>query len=153
MSEDRMLMAKVADLYYLRDLTQQEIADRLGFSRPTVSRLLRRSRAAGVVRIEVIAPDGLQHRLARELEQTFHLREAVVFPGAETLRLRPGAPSAWRQRTISTGSSRVRNASASHGEQPSVRSSITCVRGAWERRWCPWLAGSAKWPQASMRTI
>lgn len=74
-------MAKVADLYYLRDLTQQEIADRLGFSRPTVSRLLRRSRAAGVVRIEVIAPDGLQHRLARELEQTFHLREAVVIPG------------------------------------------------------------------------
>ncbi len=76
-----MLMAKVADLYYLREFTQQEIADRLGCSRPTVSRLLRRSRASGVVRIEVIPPDGVQHQLARELEQTFEVREALVIPG------------------------------------------------------------------------
>ncbi|MGH2404253.1 MAG: sugar-binding transcriptional regulator [bacterium] len=74
-------MAKVADLYYLRDLTQQEIADRLGLSRPTISRLLRRSRAAGIVRIEVIPPDGAHHALERELEERFGLREAIVTPG------------------------------------------------------------------------
>ncbi len=78
--EDQGLMVKVAELYYLRDLTQQEIADRLGCSRPTISRLLRRSRAAGVVRIDVIPPNGGFHHVARELEKVFHLRDAVVVP-------------------------------------------------------------------------
>jgi len=73
-----MLMAKVADLYYLRDLTQQEIAERLGISRPMVSRLLQRSRAEGIVRIEVIPPNGVHHDLERELEERFALREAIV---------------------------------------------------------------------------
>jgi len=73
-----MLMAKVADLYYLRDLTQQEVAERLGLSRPTVSRLLRQSRAEGIVRIEVIPQDGRHETLERELEETFGLREAIV---------------------------------------------------------------------------
>jgi deoxyribonucleoside regulator len=79
--DDRQLMAKVADLYYLRDLTQQEIADRLGLSRPTVSRLLQRARAEGVVRIEVNPPEESHHDLARELEERFGLREAVVVTG------------------------------------------------------------------------
>lgn len=80
MDEDKGLMVKVAELYYLRDFTQQQIADRLGCSRPTISRLLRRSRATGVVRIDVITPpDGL-HQVARDLERVFHLRDAVVVP-------------------------------------------------------------------------
>ena len=37
---DLYLLTKVSSLYYLRDQTQQEIADRLSISRPTVSRLL-----------------------------------------------------------------------------------------------------------------
>jgi len=81
MSQDRLLMAKVADLYYLRNLTQQEIAARLGLSRPTVSRLLTRSRAAGIVRIEVTAPDTTYSALERALEDTFGLREAIVTGG------------------------------------------------------------------------
>lgn len=86
-----MLMAKVADLYYLRDLTQQEIADRLGLSRPTVSRLLRRSRAAGIVRIEVVPPDAMHHALERELEERFGLREAIVVSGQGDAQATQGA--------------------------------------------------------------
>jgi DNA-binding transcriptional regulator LsrR (DeoR family) len=76
-----MLIAKVADLYYLRDMTQQEIAERLGISRPTVCRLLQRSRAEGIVRIDVVPPDGAHHRIERELEERFSLREAIVVTG------------------------------------------------------------------------
>jgi len=81
MSDDRVLMAKVADLYYLRTLTQQQIAVRLGLSRPTVSRLLTRARATGIVRIEVTQPEGTHQRLEHELEEGFGLREAIVIPG------------------------------------------------------------------------
>ncbi|MDR7400078.1 MAG: sugar-binding transcriptional regulator [Armatimonadota bacterium] len=79
--DDRHLMAKVADLYYLRGLTQQEIAGRLGLSRPAVCRLLQRARAEGVVRIEVIPPQESHQELERELEERFGLREAVVVTG------------------------------------------------------------------------
>ncbi len=81
MKEDRSLMVKVADLYYLRNLTQQAIAERLGLSRPTVSRLLDRSRTLGIVRIEVAAPADAHRPLERALEDAFGLREAIVIPG------------------------------------------------------------------------
>ncbi|ABS03573.1 sugar-binding transcriptional regulator [Kineococcus radiotolerans] len=42
-----------ATLYYLQDATQAEIAERIGTSRATVSRLLREARERGLVRIEV----------------------------------------------------------------------------------------------------
>ena len=47
------LMHAAATLYYLEEATQAEIADRLGVSRPTVSRILAEARRLGVVRIEV----------------------------------------------------------------------------------------------------
>lgn len=78
---DRELLTKVADLYYLRQMTQQEIAERLGLSRPAVSRLLQRARTEGVVRIEIHPPDESHYALERELEDRFGLREAVVVTG------------------------------------------------------------------------
>lgn len=50
------LMHAAARLYYLEDATQAEVAERLGVSRATVSRLLSEARSAGIVRIEVVAP-------------------------------------------------------------------------------------------------
>lgn len=78
MTGERALMAKVADLYYRRRFTQQDIADRLGLSRPTVSRLLQRSRTEGIVRIEIALPDNAHHQLEADLEERFGLREALV---------------------------------------------------------------------------
>ena len=101
-----MLMAKVADLYYLRDMTQQEIAERLRISRPTVSRLLQRSRAEGIVRIEVIPPEGAHHGLERELEERFALREAIVVTGqdeAATQRALGRATAGYLDRVLKGG--------------------------------------------------
>jgi DNA-binding transcriptional regulator LsrR (DeoR family) len=81
MSDDHVLMAKVADLYHLRGLTQQEIADRLGLSRPAVSRLLARARAEGIVKVEIAFPEAGHRALERELEEQFGLREAIVVAG------------------------------------------------------------------------
>lgn len=65
-------MYAAATLYYLEDATQAEIADKLGTSRATVSRLLSEARRQGIVRIEVVAPtvpddDGLAERAAAAL--------------------------------------------------------------------------------------
>lgn len=83
MSEEHSLMVKVADLYYLRHLTQDAIGRRLGLSRPTVSRLLARARRNGIVRIEIASPEEALTRMEGELEERFGLREAIVVRGGE----------------------------------------------------------------------
>ncbi|WP_229715802.1 sugar-binding transcriptional regulator [Mangrovihabitans endophyticus] len=50
------LLYRAAKLYYVQDATQAEIADQLGTSRATVSRLLSEARRLGIVKIEVVEP-------------------------------------------------------------------------------------------------
>ncbi len=60
----------VAKLHYLSDMSQVQIAKQLGLSTATISRLLQRARAEGIVRIEVrdlVAPDALGQMLADRL--------------------------------------------------------------------------------------
>ena len=71
-------MAEVARLYYVRDLTQQQIAKRLGVSRFKVLRLLEQARAEGVVRFEIDEPVPVLDDLSAELEQRFGLETALV---------------------------------------------------------------------------
>lgn len=56
---DLDLMHRAARLYYLDELNQAAIADRLTVSRPTVSRLLAEARRIGLVQITVRDPDSL----------------------------------------------------------------------------------------------
>lgn len=75
---DFYLLSKVSTLYYLRGLTQQEIADRLHISRPKVSRLLQEALTQSIVRISIAAPRGLHLELEAELESRFDLTDALV---------------------------------------------------------------------------
>jgi predicted transcriptional regulator len=52
-------------LYYEDDLSQQQIADRLGVSRSTVSRLLQLAREQGIVRIEIRPPSSASQLCAQ----------------------------------------------------------------------------------------
>ncbi len=61
------LLHAAAVLYYQEDATQAEIANRLGTSRTTVSRLLSEARRRGIVVIDVVEPD-LEVALAFEQE-------------------------------------------------------------------------------------
>lgn len=68
---------EAASMYYLQGETMDVIARHLGTSRSTVSRLLARARAEGIVRIELVAPGGagsLEHALADE----FGVRVLIV---------------------------------------------------------------------------
>jgi len=69
----------VARLYYEDDLSQQQIADRLGVSRSTVSRLLQLAREQGIVHIEIRPPTSVS-QLSAWLQGALKLRKAVVVP-------------------------------------------------------------------------
>ena len=80
-SEEVLIAA--ANLYYMSDLTQQEVSRRLNLPRVTVTRMLKRARGIGLVQITIRRdiPDLL--RLALRLEQEYGLSSARVAPSSE----------------------------------------------------------------------
>jgi DNA-binding transcriptional regulator LsrR (DeoR family) len=76
------MMRLVAELYYLRELTQPEIARLTGFSISKVSRLLAGARASGVVRISVEPPTAVRPAAATALAERFGV-EVHVTPGGD----------------------------------------------------------------------
>ncbi len=81
------LLYTAARLYYEEDATQAEVAEQLGTSRATVSRLLSEAKRQGIVRIEVVPPAEARHgdvadQLARALNlTTVYLCAALPNPG------------------------------------------------------------------------
>ena len=66
-----------AQLYYEQGLAQQEVADRMGVSRPSISRMLSYARDEGIVEIAVHAP--LEESvLSSELAEALGLERTVV---------------------------------------------------------------------------
>jgi DNA-binding transcriptional regulator LsrR (DeoR family) len=76
--EETRLMTKVAYLYYQQGLKQSLIAEQLDLSQATVSRLLKRAEAAGIVRISVNSPAGIYTQLENELCERYGLKASVV---------------------------------------------------------------------------
>lgn len=69
---------EAAKLYYLLDYNQHEIANILGVSRPTVSRLLQQAKSEGIVQITITDPTENVENLASELEHKFNLKKVIV---------------------------------------------------------------------------
>jgi len=90
-------LVQVARLYYDENLSQQEIADRLGVSRSLIAQYLQRARAAGIVRIRIVEPDSACSGLATALGEATGVSKITVVPtphGAPELAFRAVASAA-----------------------------------------------------------
>ncbi len=76
---DRMRI-RASWMYFIEQMTQNEIADVLGVGRVTVVRMLAEARARNEVKIAIESELADIVRLERELEKTFGLRQALVAP-------------------------------------------------------------------------
>ena len=86
---DRDLLVQASRLYYELGETQNAIADRLGVTRPQVSRLLKRARAEGIVEIRIVdRTTGESRRPRTSLRRRFRARGGP--PRADARR--PGGP-------------------------------------------------------------
>ena len=83
-SEQHRLLYRIAQAYYVDGLTQKQIANRFGLSRPKVSRLLQKGRENGIINITLLPPPNGLADLEHELEQRFGLQEAVVVPVSDS---------------------------------------------------------------------
>src|SRR3989442_3526360 len=93
-SRELRLMVRCLELYYRQARSQKEIAQALGVSAATVSRLLKRAYDDGLVRVELDLPRA--EELEAALTEAFGLREAVVVAagGRGDLKEELGAPPA-----------------------------------------------------------
>lgn len=80
----KMQMIRVAELYYLHNMTQQQIANIVGISRPTISRLLEDAKAQGIVEIKLHIADDIEYGVASELRERLGFQEVIVVNTRET---------------------------------------------------------------------
>jgi DNA-binding transcriptional regulator LsrR (DeoR family) len=92
---DPAALVTAAELYYRDQLSQQEVAQRLGVSRSTVSRMLQLARDEGIVHIEIRQPASepatarSPEQLADALRTALGLRRVVVVPPARRGGVQP----------------------------------------------------------------
>jgi lsr operon transcriptional repressor len=77
------LHTRVAWLYYMENLTQAEIGERLGLTRARVNRMLAEARESGLVRITLTSGFASCIALEQRLKERCGLRDAVVVPTPE----------------------------------------------------------------------
>ena len=134
-------MAEVARLYYVRDLTQQQIAERLGVSRFKVLRLLEQARSEGVVRYEIDEPvPGRDDLLAPRSRGALGLATALVVESgvaaaAASLLPRLLRPARRARRLVGRDARVARQAPAGPPGRGSRRADLRRDRGAgaWHR--------------------
>lgn len=85
MADHNELLARIAYLYYKNDMTQQQIANQTGLSRPKIVRLLQEARRSGIVRIEILQKLPIEEEIALDLQRFFGLQRAIVVRTEESL--------------------------------------------------------------------
>lgn len=78
------LMVQVAKLYYLDDLSQQEIAHRVNMSRSNISRVLKACRENGIVEIRIHEQSMRSYEISKKLQERFYLNNLIVTPHANS---------------------------------------------------------------------
>ncbi len=76
--DELRLMAKVARMYYVQDMNQHAITEKLQLHQSTISRILKKARTLNLVRFSVSTPAGTFAELEDQLTNRFDLKDAVV---------------------------------------------------------------------------
>lgn len=79
-SEQIATLVEVANLYYKENLSQREIADKLGVSRSLIALYLQKARQQQIVRIEIVNPQDSAANLALELRARASIEAVIVVP-------------------------------------------------------------------------
>ncbi|WP_276356477.1 sugar-binding transcriptional regulator [Cohnella caldifontis] len=76
--EKKRLLVKVSTMYYIDGLNQQEISERLGISRPQISRMLAAAKSEGIVQINIRNPYSEEQAYERAIAETFGIHDVIV---------------------------------------------------------------------------
>ena len=77
-SDRAELLADIADMYFLRGKTQDEIARYVGVTRSMVSRMINEARHKGIVEIKIHHPTTFDYEMQNRLIEMYGLQDAYV---------------------------------------------------------------------------
>lgn len=100
------LLVNVATLYYLGNYSQSAIAEKLGLSRPYISKLLGEAQNAGIVNITIHDPFQSESRLEHYIRTHYELRRVIAVPVSDldNIRRKVGvAASSYLSTIVSNG--------------------------------------------------
>jgi len=75
-------LIEVAHYYYVENLSQQEIADKLKVSRSLIALYLKKAKEDGIVHIEIVDPHNLHQKLGYQVREKYNLAYVNVVPSA-----------------------------------------------------------------------
>ena len=85
-TENRETYAKIATLYYLADMSQNDIANIFNISRFKVSRVLNKCRTMKIVEFKVNSSSNYLPNLSVEIKNRLGLTSATVVPSGANLQ-------------------------------------------------------------------
>lgn len=77
-TDELRLLVKICKMYYLEDLSQNEIANQLFISRPQVSKLISKAKKNNIISVQINDPFSEENQVADQLKKRYHLDNAVV---------------------------------------------------------------------------
>jgi DNA-binding transcriptional regulator LsrR (DeoR family) len=77
-------LSSVANMYYIMDLNQKEIAERLYTSRSKISRMLTEAKELGIVRISINEPWERNHEYENNIKSIFHFKNIRVIKQSDS---------------------------------------------------------------------
>lgn len=80
------LIYKAAWYYYVENMTQQEISEKLGLSRMKVVRLLDAAKETGAIQFRILTSNGMNFDLEEKLTDNWNLSKAIVIPTPQDLK-------------------------------------------------------------------
>jgi DNA-binding transcriptional regulator LsrR (DeoR family) len=72
------LLADVAEMYYVKEMNQSEIAKKIGMTRSMVSKYLSAAKVKGIVQIQIQRPVVFNLELRKYLKEKYKIRDAFV---------------------------------------------------------------------------
>ena len=78
--DSKAFISEVCWHYYINGLTQADVARMMGVTRLRVNQAIQKSKASGIVQIEVASPFIVRLEIQQRLEQNFGVKKALVVP-------------------------------------------------------------------------
>jgi DNA-binding transcriptional regulator LsrR (DeoR family) len=76
--KERRQLVKIANLYYADGWTQEQIAKKVGVSRPVISKLLQKAKELGIIEVYIKDENAHTVELELKLEKEFRLKDVIV---------------------------------------------------------------------------
>lgn len=76
--DNKRLIVKICELYYLQNMSQKEISDSLGISRPQISRMIASAKTEGILTISIKNPFSRESEIEHQIIQKYGIKDALV---------------------------------------------------------------------------